>query len=251
VRSASFPVPPRRSSQNLTLALVALAAGVVALAGLLWWVPKENPQQEFVKAEASSPREASAIDPPAVLHTVPNSGTVPNSVTDSKPTLRPAAISKHRISSPSEKGNEEDQASDSSGELVVYERGKVVYRAGPVTRPVTSAAETEKLGETLDAVPASDNTAPSSTAAGFTGGKLIYHVAPVYSEEARALRVQGVVVLEGIIGKDGAVREIRIVDGDARLTDAAIEAVRQWRYEPFRSNGEPVDMLSTMTVHFH
>ncbi len=246
VSNTNRPAPPRRSSQNLALALVALTAGVVALAGLLWWLPQDNPQRGLVKAEASPRKESVPTDlQPAAPSIVPNSSTALNSVTNSKPVIKAVVASKHRGFSSFEKNSAGDGASLPSGELVVYEKGKVVYRTGPVT----SAAETEKLDATLDTVPAADSTAPSA-AVGFTGGKLIHQVAPIYSEEARALRVQGDVVLEGIIGKDGVVREIRVVHGDARLQGAAIDAVRQWRYEPFRSNGEPVDMLSTMTVHF-
>ena len=111
------------------------------------------------------------------------------------------------------------------------------------TGPVTSAAETEKLEDTA-------NAAPIAPTASITGGKLIHQVSPTMPAEVAGLNLPKEVLLEGIVGKDGTVREIRLVRGDARLSAAAIEAVQQWRYEPFRANGEPVDMLSILSVRF-
>ena len=121
--------------------------------------------------------------------------------------------------------------------------------AGSVTAPMTAASETERLGETAN--PAQEASARSAISPGaFAGGTLIHHVNPAYPTEALAARLEGDVVLQGVIGKDGEVHEVRVVSGDPRLVEAAMEAVRHWRYDPFRSNGEPVDMLSTLTVHF-
>ena len=58
------------------------------------------------------------------------------------------------------------------------------------------------------------------------------------------------VILEGVVGRDGLVHEMHFVRGDQRLAVAAMEAVRQWRYEPFLSNGVPIDLPSTLEVHF-
>ena len=63
--------------------------------------------------------------------------------------------------------------------------------------------------------------------------------------------MEGVVRPHAIIGKDGEVRELTVVSGDALLTDAALKAVRQWRYEPTRLNGEPVEVDTTIDVFFN
>jgi TonB family protein len=245
-----IPTPiPRPTRQNLGLALVALTAGIVALAGLLWWLPQENSGREVVKAEALQQKEAIQPDSQPAKTLEPNLSVMP--------TKNPTAVSKHKNSVPPASTTVRNgvlSSSDlASGDLVVYERGKVVYRAGSLkggeNSPVTSAAETEKLRDNINPSPAPDDTAPVATA-NFTGGRLISHITPMLPAGLSELRSQEVVVVEGIIGKDGVVREIHVLRGDPRLADAATEAVRQWRYEPFRSNGEPVDMLSTMTVHF-
>src|SRR5262245_48730968 len=79
---------------------------------------------------------------------------------------------------------------------------------------------------------------------------LIYQVKPVYPALGRQVRVQGAVILEATIGKDGTVRDLRIVSGHPLLTGAAIDAVQQWRYKPFILNGEPIEVITTVTVTF-
>jgi TonB family protein len=82
--------------------------------------------------------------------------------------------------------------------------------------------------------------------------KKIHHVTPTYPEEAKEEGVQGVVVLDTVIGEDGSVRETRVLKGeDARLVGAAQDAVGQWRYEPVRdAEGRPIRVLFTVTVRF-
>jgi protein TonB len=78
----------------------------------------------------------------------------------------------------------------------------------------------------------------------------IKHVEPVYPNIARAAKVQGVVILEVTVGKDGAVRDARVLRPVALLDSAALDAVQQWQYTPTLLNGEPVDVLMTVTVSF-
>jgi len=79
---------------------------------------------------------------------------------------------------------------------------------------------------------------------------LLHQVRPVYPQLARQARVQGTVILEATIAKDGSVRDARIVSGHPLLTEAAIAAVAQWRYKPFILNGEPIEVITTVTVTF-
>jgi len=80
--------------------------------------------------------------------------------------------------------------------------------------------------------------------------KLIHRVQPVYPSLARQARVQGVVVLEAIVTKDGTVDGLRVLSGRPLLAQAALDAVRQWRYDPTLLNGEPVEVITTITVTF-
>jgi len=81
-------------------------------------------------------------------------------------------------------------------------------------------------------------------------GKILHQPMPVYPPLARAARVQGTVRLEGILGKDGRVRELRVISGHPLLAPAALEAVRQWIYKPTLLNGEAVEVVAPIDVNF-
>ena len=80
--------------------------------------------------------------------------------------------------------------------------------------------------------------------------KLIHKVVPVYPQLARAARVSGTVHLIGVIGRDGTVQRLQVVDGHGLLISAAIEAVRQWIYRPTLLNGDPVEVVAPIEVKF-
>lgn len=73
---------------------------------------------------------------------------------------------------------------------------------------------------------------------------------PAYPAEAQEARVQGVVIVEATIDCEGAVSDARVLRGQPMLNDAALEAVRQWRYTPTLLNGQPVPVIMTLTVSF-
>jgi periplasmic protein TonB len=75
-------------------------------------------------------------------------------------------------------------------------------------------------------------------------------VEPVYPQLAKDARVQGVVILEIVVGVDGAVSDARVLRSIPLLDEAALECVRQWRYEPTLLNGAPVPIVMTATVNF-
>lgn len=78
----------------------------------------------------------------------------------------------------------------------------------------------------------------------------IHYVAPEYPALARAARREGTVILEAVLDTDGNVREARVLRSVPLLDDAALEAVRQWRFTPTLLNGEPVPVVLTVTVVF-
>jgi protein TonB len=80
--------------------------------------------------------------------------------------------------------------------------------------------------------------------------KLISQPLPAYPPLARAARVQGNVVLHAIISKDGRVEQLSVISGHPLLIQAALDAVRQWRYQPTLLNNEPVEVDTTITVTF-
>jgi protein TonB len=87
------------------------------------------------------------------------------------------------------------------------------------------------------------------------GGKvkmaqLVHRVDPPYPFLARQMRVSGTVELAGIIATDGHIRELKLLRGSPLLAPAALEAVRQWVYEPTLLDGEPVELVATISVIF-
>ncbi len=85
---------------------------------------------------------------------------------------------------------------------------------------------------------------------GVTAGLVIKRVNPTYPPLARTARVQGSVVLAAVIGKDGSIQNLHVLSGHPLLTQAALEAVKQWRYKPYILNGEPVEVDTQVTVNF-
>ena len=78
----------------------------------------------------------------------------------------------------------------------------------------------------------------------------IRYVMPKYPEEAKANRIQGIVILEIVVATDGTVLGTEIKRSVPELDDAAVSAVNEWVYTPTLLNGEPVELIMTVTVNF-
>src|SRR6201987_1510589 len=85
---------------------------------------------------------------------------------------------------------------------------------------------------------------------GVSQGLLVKKVQPAYPPLARQARIQGTVMLQAEISKDGEIENLRLISGHPMLAPAAIEAVKQWRYKPYMLNGEPVAVETTVMVNF-
>lgn len=128
------------------------------------------------------------------------------------------------------------------GELVVYDRGKVVFREKPATGGVPLA------GETLAAQRTNSGyrwLAPEEAAA-----RLRQRVEPQYPPDAVAAHRTGEVTLEVLVGNDGSVASVRPLSGDPLLAAAAAEAVRNWHYEPYQHEGAPAAFQTDVTLTF-
>ncbi len=79
---------------------------------------------------------------------------------------------------------------------------------------------------------------------------LIHRVDPEYPAAARAGRLQGVIVLDVLVGPDGSVVEMRPLNGPDVLSRAAMEALRWWKFQPYRVNGQAVEVETTVAVEF-
>jgi len=73
---------------------------------------------------------------------------------------------------------------------------------------------------------------------------------PVYPPIAQQAKIQGIVIIEATIAKDGSIKDAKVLRGVPLLNDAALEAVRQWKFTPTMLNGVPVEVVMTVTVNF-
>ena len=81
-------------------------------------------------------------------------------------------------------------------------------------------------------------------------GSLIRRVEPTYPPLARQARIQGSVVLAAVISKAGTIENLKLLSGHPMLVRAAIDAVSQWRYQPYILNGDVIEVDTQITVNF-
>ena len=86
--------------------------------------------------------------------------------------------------------------------------------------------------------------------AGVMVGMLLQKTQPLYPPIAKAARVSGTVVLQATISKTGQIEGLHVISGPAMLQQAALDAVRTWRYRPYLLNNEPVEVETTVNVIF-
>lgn len=106
------------------------------------------------------------------------------------------------------------------------------------------------LSSTPVAVPKVATPQRVRVSSGVQSGLLVRKVNPVYPPLARQARIQGTVVLQAQISKDGSIQNLQLISGHPMLAPAAIEAVKQWKYKPYLLNGEPVEVETTVQVNF-
>ena len=80
--------------------------------------------------------------------------------------------------------------------------------------------------------------------------KLIFGPHPEYPQLAKMARIQGVVKLQALIGKDGTIRDLKVISGHPLLVKSAIDSVSRWRYQPTLLNGEAVEVATEIDVNF-
>ncbi|MGA7294864.1 MAG: TonB family protein [Terriglobales bacterium] len=155
----------------------------------------------------------------------------------------------------------------SEDELVVYEKGKVIFRMEkpapsatpsavsqsnpPATIPDTTKPESDAIVEAssttrIDAAPAG----PVRLSPAQAESRLLSRTEPHYPPEALAAHRAGSVVLEVHVAEDGTVSSVRTLTGDPILAAAAAEAVRNWRYQPYRQHDRPTQFETDVTLSF-
>jgi protein TonB len=86
---------------------------------------------------------------------------------------------------------------------------------------------------------------------GVAVGNIIHKVNPEYPRAAKAKHIQGEVVMKMTITVKGDVENLHVVQGDPLLAEAALDAVKKWKYKPFMLNGQPVPIDTVVRINFH
>ena len=124
--------------------------------------------------------------------------------------------------------------------------GNQIYSGDTFAPPPAPATPAQTNAEPMKAAPAKMITIGGNV----LEGKIIKRVIPLYPPLARQARISGTVKLHGVIGRDGAVRELQVLSGHPLLIKSAVDAVKQWVYQPTLLNGEPVEVNAPIEVHF-
>jgi len=267
--AAALPQPvyhPRRQTPALwTLAPVAALLIAVPL-GLYFWHHKQ-----VAPVQAAAPVTTAPVASPVpaetavvVMPVTPPSNAKPAAVSTESAKVNAAATSAaiekpipvietaahEKKAAPIEKEPEPAPLALSSG--VPVARPKQVDESeatAPSAAHMPIATTTALPGVNLPAkVSAPKLTAPVSKPV--TGGVLLQRIAPIYPKTAIAEGIEGEVQLQGVITERGTVENIRRISGHPLLVQAAMDAVRHWRYEPFKIDGQPVVREATITLNF-
>lgn len=142
------------------------------------------------------------------------------------------------------------------GSLLVFENGKEVFRMPPTPgqgEPAASATSrngSEVNGSEVRRASSVEPAGVLELSPEVAEGSLLYRVEPEYPEEARQRQIEGSVVLDVRMARDGAVEAVNLVSGQALLAEAAIAAVKQWRFKPRMVKGQPAEMQTKVTLNF-
>ena len=117
----------------------------------------------------------------------------------------------------------------------------------PFDVPVQNPRELQKPAPPAPTVQPSK---PVAVGGDVQAAKLIYSPRPAYPRLALTTRTQGTVLIRAIISRDGTIGNLQVIGGPPLLVQAALDAVRQWRYKPTTLNGETVEVLTDISVNF-
>ena len=177
----------------------------------------------------------------------------------------PSSPSNSAASSPSRDSSKFDRSSHAASsspkapaaspdELVIYDKDKVVFRMKPAPAEKGPATSQTANTKSTQAQPPSSAKSPAPRtlwlAPAQAESRLLSRVEPQYPADALADHRAGNVTLEVHVAEDGTVSAIRTLNGDPLLAAAAAQAVRNWRYEPYRANDHPSKFQTDVTLTF-
>jgi TonB family protein len=227
----------QRRLMLVALALLLVALIVVLIRDRQFWFPSgqtaesdstESSPEQAQPQTSSAPKTTGSVRAKAKHHAAPTvaaktSAPTP-AVTASRAVLPPLEVEvvaggQHRTIAPTNNSV------------------KVELQPGPSSPATASSAGVTSATERVQLSPD-------------TAQVVSHPVQPNYPLLAKQMKVQGAVVLQAVIGKEGAIRDLQVVSGPAILSSAAREAVMQWRFKPYYQAGQAVETEARITVNF-
>jgi TonB family protein len=265
----------KSGKQKILIAAVVVLA--VAALGYFGWTKTSSHKPATPAAHPVSAPPQPSSPAPAPTPTSAPSNTAPAAATDSANlTVEPAASKPTASLEPSQTVSQPVQtvsqptirlqiAPDAGGKVAAAAPLKV--KSGIEKNTKTTAEDSSApLPSTLAVADANSNALNSVVAAptaparpslatlkisqGVSQGLLIKRVDPKYPASALAMHVQGAVLLDATINREGMISNLTVVKGDKVLARAATDAVKQWRYKPYYLDGEPVEIQTQITINF-
>ncbi len=231
--------------------LVALALLLVALILVLrgdrnFWFPPapalqsvSEPLEEPQSEEAATMHPAAPAQPKLNLPTSkktapmePNPASSPAPVVTSRTVLPPLGV---EVVTGNERSNV--QAGSNSVEVDLGSKTPSASTQAPSVQPMPNPEGVTNAAERVHLAPG-------------TAQVLAHRVEPKYPLLAKEMNIQGSVVLEALIGRDGIIQQLRLISGPAILSRAAREAVKQWRFKPYLESGQAVETQARIVVNF-
>lgn len=219
------------SSRRWTAAVsVLLQCGIAALIVVL---PLLHPERLHFSIAAPRVLPTLRHDPPPVPKVVPahaaNAAAAMLPIIQGRPLIAPGHMPTHIDST--------------EAPIAVFDRG-----AMGTTLPSGLSSLTGHSVSVVPAPPAPSH--PLAVSAGVSAGLLLEPIQPIYPRIAIASHIEGTVVIEAIISKIGRIESAHVLSGPAMLRQAALDAVGAARYSPYKLNGQPTEVQTTITISF-
>jgi len=220
--------------------------------------PAPNPEPTGL-ATVVAPQASTGFSP-AVSSPAHEEISTPDETTAPKPKKAVSSVVSNDIEAPARKATAAEEPSAPA--IVVKRREKSTEPAmsaepapeanAPGALSVAADSKNESIAGLINVSPSVPHAAPQTlrVSQGVSQGLLIKKVAPVYPPQAMHMKIQGAVQLIATISKDGDITNVKVLSGDAILGRAAIEAVKQWKYQPYLLDSQPVDIQTQITINF-
>jgi len=244
----SIPEVPEENSPGRGFDLVtwALTAAVLACAILLG---------ALLGRHLRTPRAMVRRHPIVSISATENASSAISPSLNPSPSTKPEGADAAMEQPTSAKGNQKPAP---PGSLLVFENGKEIFRMPPVQNTPAHNQLAQNEPEASSPVQGSGVQSASSVEAekvvelspATAEDNLLHRVEPQYPAVARQQRIQGAVVLEVHIARDGAVQQVQVLSGPPQLAHASTDAVKQWRFRPRRVNGRSAEMQTRITLNF-